>query len=193
MLFAELSSIHPAFEEMSPNETVLVQRSVLEFSFGRKNNGIEKLKRLATPGSRRFALWLPAICGCDGRRMMEMQSFLARIHRAQSGQAANPIHRHRHWPVVAGVIGRRKFSYDLWGDTVNVASRLAARPARRHHRRYAHLPAPAQSLPVSTTAASGHQRQRRVGLRAAWPRAGDGGRWQGDPPRRERDVCQSRQ
>ena len=27
-------------------------------------------------------------------------------------------------PVVAGVIGERKFAYDVWGDTVNLASRL---------------------------------------------------------------------
>ncbi len=27
-------------------------------------------------------------------------------------------------PVIAGIIGRKKFSYDLWGDTVNVASRM---------------------------------------------------------------------
>ena len=29
-------------------------------------------------------------------------------------------------PVVAGIIGRHKFIYDVWGDTVNLASRLEA-------------------------------------------------------------------
>src|SRR5690606_18577530 len=29
-------------------------------------------------------------------------------------------------PVIAGVIGQKKFAYDMWGDTVNVAQRLEA-------------------------------------------------------------------
>ena len=37
-------------------------------------------------------------------------------------------------PLVAGIIGKQKFAYDIWGDAVNVASRMESSgvPGRIH-------------------------------------------------------------
>ena len=55
---------------------------------------------------------------------LEMRDFV-NTHRFHSGQQISFRIGINSGPVIGGVIGKRKFVYDVWGDAVNVASRMA--------------------------------------------------------------------
>lgn len=61
------------------------------------------------------------------RAALEIQDFMARTNRQREKMRMPPwalrigIHT---GPVMAGVVGKQKFTYDIWGDAVNVAARI---------------------------------------------------------------------
>jgi class 3 adenylate cyclase len=97
--------------------------------------GVEKIKTIGDAYMAAAGIPVPRAdhAAAAARMALGMQHAFAAIARGQGLQLALRIGINS-GPVVAGVIGRHKFSYDLWGDTVNLASRMESHgePGRIH-------------------------------------------------------------
>jgi adenylate cyclase len=129
VLFSDLCGFTEFADHAGPRQVV----DLLDEVFGRfdrlaTDHGVEKIKTIGDA-------WM-AVAGLSPPRSDHAQAMAAlaldlvtvfhEFTRARSLPLDIRIGLHS-GPVVAGVIGRDRFSYDLWGDTVNVASRMESR------------------------------------------------------------------
>ncbi len=88
-------------------------------------HGLEKIKTIGD--AYMFAGGLPVESRSHAtscvQAALEMQDLLAERNRSSAVKWLMRVGIHS-GSVVAGVVGKKKFTFDLWGDTVNIASRL---------------------------------------------------------------------
>jgi len=126
VVFADVVGFGRITARMKPYEIVgCLNRLFSEFDKVAEDVGVEKIKTIGDnymtvvgvptvrPGHARLAvkLALDLVAAAERLRLQLPVPFPIRVG----------VHT---GPVMAGIIGTRRFAYDVWGDTVNIASRL---------------------------------------------------------------------
>jgi len=126
VLFADVANFTPFAEKSSPEEVVAFLNEI----FTRFDALIEKyhVEKIKTIGDAYMV-----VCGAPDANTrhaeiiaslaLEMMTEASKIDRKNTDGVSIRMGIHS-GPLVAGVIGNKKFAYDVWGDTVNTASRM---------------------------------------------------------------------
>lgn len=123
VMFVDIVEFTKLAEEMSPGQMVEMLNEVFSgLDELTEKHGLEKIKTVGdaymvvgglTPGN-------PDYTAAIADMALEAQSVISSRNRLRTHIGIST------GPVVAGVIGTKKFSFDMWGDTVNIASRLSS-------------------------------------------------------------------
>ena len=123
VLIADIASFTSYCEARPPEEVVAnLQLYVEAFEVATARFGMEKIKTIGDAVMATAGLLEPN----PDPVMAAVRCAFATAEAARANPARWEVRTGIHvGPVVAGVVGQSKFSFDLWGDTVNVAARLA--------------------------------------------------------------------
>jgi adenylate cyclase len=126
ILFADIVGFTPLSQQLEPKEMVgLLNEIFSEFDRAAERHGVEKIRTIGdnwmgvagVPSPR------PEHAAAVARMALDMCATLDRL-RARGEHRIDFRIGVESGPCVGGVIGLRKFVFDIWGDPVNTASRM---------------------------------------------------------------------
>jgi class 3 adenylate cyclase len=126
VLFADIAGFTPLSSRTSPAQIVdMLNRIFVEFDHIARTHGAEKIKTIGD--AYMLAAGVPEHREDHRRVVAECALDMVEAVNRYANPLGLPLQMRigiHSGPAIAGVIGAHKFAYDLWGDTVNVASRM---------------------------------------------------------------------
>ena len=126
ILFSDIQGFVPLSKRLGAARTVaLLNEMMRRFDALADRYGVEKIKTIGD--AYMVVAGVPQPVADHADRLARMALDMLAEKEAVAAQFGVPMHMRiglASGPIMAGIIGTRKFSYDVWGDAVNLAARL---------------------------------------------------------------------